>query len=127
MLTAAEALLIVPHLHDGANHSLGFAVGLRAIDTRKFLSDAKSLTGLNKLMVLIRTLINELGEKSRRAMLCAIRKNRRVQLPGEVVYRYKQVLPTLCLIFTFQYRQALGVKVHKLAGVGLVVASSLCL
>ena len=51
MLTAAEALLVVPHLHDGADDSLGFAVGLRAIDTREFLSDTIGLAGLNKLMI----------------------------------------------------------------------------
>ena len=36
LFSADEVLLVVPHLHDGPDDSLGFAVGLRAIYTREF-------------------------------------------------------------------------------------------
>ena len=56
LFPAAEALFVMPHLHNGADHSLGFTVGLRAIDTREFLSDAVGLAGLNKLMIIATSL-----------------------------------------------------------------------
>ena len=43
LLTAAEALFVMPHLHDGADHPLGFTVGLWVVDTGELLSDAKAL------------------------------------------------------------------------------------
>ncbi len=85
MLTATEAFLVVPHLHDGANYSLRLTVGLRSIDTSKFLSDTIGLAGLNNFMVLstpvffatiridvinlIRAFINHPGEKTGSALL----------------------------------------------------------
>ena len=52
MLTAAEALFVVPHLHDGTNHSLGLAVGLRSVDAGKLLPDTVGLAVLHKFVAL---------------------------------------------------------------------------
>jgi len=48
MLTAAEALIVVPHLHDGADDALGFAVGLRTIENQVVGRSSRSRSAIRE-------------------------------------------------------------------------------
>ena len=49
-LAVFKGFLLVPHLHDGADHALGLAVGLGPFDPRKLLTDAGFITGFDESM-----------------------------------------------------------------------------
>ena len=88
---------VVPHVHERADHALGFAVGLRTIDTSKLLTDTVLPASFDKSMIvssfkfravigitaidLIRTLGNSSDEKASGAVLSFIGEDIGIQFP----------------------------------------------
>ncbi|MEQ1558690.1 MAG: hypothetical protein ABL933_07080 [Methyloglobulus sp.] len=97
-----KSLLTMPHLHQGRDHALGFAVGLGSVDFGELLADALLLAGFDEGMIVgalillaivgvsVIDLVRALGDdvihqELGGAALGLVRQDVGVQLPGEVV------------------------------------------
>ena len=137
--TVFKGNLAVPHIHQGADDSFGFAVGLRTIDAGKLLPDTvlpasfaesmavssfkfRTVIGISTVD-LIRTLGNDsVYEKASCAVLRFIGKDLGIQLSGEVIDGHKQIFARFIGGLPFQQGKPLGIEVNKLARVRLVIA-----
>ena len=114
-----KARLAVPHIHQGADDSFGFAVGLWTMDAGKLLTDTVLLASFYESMAIrsfkFRTvigisavdLIGTLGndsvcEKGGGAVLSFIGENIGIQLPGEIIDGHKQILSRFISRLPFQ-------------------------
>lgn len=50
-LAIFKRLLLMPHLHNGADHAFGLAVGLGPIDAGKLLTNTEFSTGFDEGMI----------------------------------------------------------------------------
>ena len=135
---------MMPKLHDRFDYPFRLAIGLGVSDLRKRLFDPVIVAQGHKCMVLwippillsvigvvlfdrIGTFLQDLLQKDLGGILGLVRKNRGVELTGEVIDGHKQVFPSLEGRFSLEQRQPLGVPVQHLAGIILVVAPGLAL
>lgn len=133
---------IVPHLHQGADHPFGFAVGLRSGDAGEFLFYivlyAGQAKGMPRIAPVFHTVVrisafngirtaiyNVVQQKLSRTGYGTIRQNGCIKFPGKVVNRNKQIIAWVGYFLVLQQRKAFGVEMYHFALIGLVVA--LCL
>ena len=133
---------LMPEFHDRLNDSLCLAIGSGCLDFREPLFDsvfpAKGHEGMMlwispvllpivtvDLFYRVGTFLQDLLQKDLGRSLGLVRKNGRVQFPGEVVNAHKQVLSSPESGFSFEQWQSLCVHVKHLPGIILVVALGL--
>ena len=109
--TVFKGNLAVPHIHQSADDSFRFAVGLGTIDAGKLLPDTVQPASLAvspfKLLAVIGISAVDLGndsghEKAGGTVLSFVRKNIGIQLPGEVIDSHKQILARFIGRLSFQ-------------------------
>ncbi len=129
----------MPHLHEGADDPLGFAVGLWPVNLGEFLADVMRLAGHGKsvdvgtpvLLAVVRVRVFNLvralrqhvvDEKMAGAVLGLVWQDVGVQFAGEVVDGDEQVFPGRRGRLSLEQWQTLGIEVDEFAGVGFVIA-----
>ena len=139
-----EFNLIVPHVHQGTDHSLGLTIGLGSVHLGEFLADAMALAGHDKSMAVsaliflavvgigVIDLVRALGEncvdeEMGGAVLGLVGQNVGVKLSGKIVDSNKEVFPGLCRRLPLKQRQTFRVEMDEFPGIGFIVALSLAL
>ena len=129
---------LMPEFHDGLDDPLRLAVGPGCLDLRKTLFDsvfpakghermmfriapARLPVVAVELLYRIGAFLNNLFQKDLGRSLGLVREDRRVQFPGEVIDRHKEILPSPEGGFPLEQRQSLRVQMKHLPGIILVV------